>query len=81
MAPPVWPMYMLSYIPRSPAQQASMQAELEELARQRHDLEARELEVERRTRAPNLNVVRDARVMTAAPVAGNGHSILGNRHP
>ena len=48
-------MYML------PAQQASMQAELEEFARQRHDLEARELEVEWRSRALNLHAVRDAR--------------------
>ena len=49
MAPPALPMYMPIYVPRPPAQQASMQAKLEELARQRHDLEARELEVKRRT--------------------------------
>ena len=37
-----------------------MQAKREELARQRHDLQARELEVERRTRDFTLNAVRDA---------------------
>ena len=33
-----------------------------------------ELEVEQRTRAPELNAVRDARVTAAAPVAGSSHS-------
>ena len=32
MAPPAWPMYMPSYMPRSLTQQAFMQAEFEELA-------------------------------------------------
>ena len=39
----------------------------EELAMQRQELEARELEVEWRTRAPNLNAVRDAETKSAAP--------------
>ena len=36
---------MPNYLPRPPAQQSSMQAEREELARQCHDLEVREIEV------------------------------------
>ena len=61
MAPLAWPMYIPSYLPKPVAQQSSMQAECEELDRQRHDLEARELEVEQLTRALNLNLnVRDA---------------------
>ena len=44
MAPPAWQMYMSSYLPRPLAQQSSMQARREELARQHHDLQARELE-------------------------------------
>ena len=59
---------MPSYMLRPPAQQASMQTELEELARQPHDLEATELEVEKRTGALNLDAVRDAIVTAAAPV-------------
>ena len=77
VAPPAWPMYM----PRPPAQQASMQAKLEELARQGHDLETRELEVERRTRALNLNAVRDARVTAVASWQEAATPVLGNRHP
>ena len=46
-----------------------MQVQHEELARQPHDLETRELEVERRSRALNLNAVRDAEAKSAAPVA------------
>ena len=57
--------YMPSNMPMPPAQQASMQAEREELARQRHDLEARAL---------NLNAVRDAKVKAATSVAGSSHS-------
>ena len=81
---------VFSYMPRPPAQQASMQAELEELARQCHDLElarqchdleARELGVEQRTRALNLNAVRDARVTAAAPVAGSSHSPTWKQAP
>ena len=67
MAPPAWPVYMPNYLPRPQAQQSSMQAEHEELAMQRQELEARELEVEWRTRAPNLNAVRDAETKSAAP--------------
>ena len=61
-------MFMPSYTPSPPppAQQASRQAELVELVRQFHDLEARELQVERRTGAPNLIAVGDARVRAAA---------------
>ena len=67
MAPLAWPMYMNSYLPKPVAQQSSMQAECEELDRQRHDLEARELEVEQLTRALNLNLnVRDALAKFAA---------------
>ena len=51
-----------------------MQAEFEELARQCQDLEARELEVQGMTRTLNLNAVREARVTTAASVAGSRHS-------
>ena len=74
MAPPAWPMYMPSYMPRSPAQQALMQAEFEELTRQRQHLEAQELEVPRMTRTSNLNTVRDATVTTATSAAGSRHS-------
>ena len=69
------------YMPRPPAQQASMQAELEELARQHHDQEARVLEVERRTRALNLNAVRDARVTVATLWQEAGIPVLRNSHP
>ena len=64
-----------------PAQQVSMQAEHEELARQHHDLEARELEVEWRTRALNLDAVRDAKVKAAVPVAGSSHSHTQEQAP
>ena len=74
-------MYMPSYMPRPLAQQASMQAELEELPRQHHDQEARVLEVERRTRALNLNAVRDARVTVATLWQGAGIPVLRNSHP
>ena len=67
MAPPAWPTYMPSYMPWPTAQQALMQAEFEELVRQHHDLEARELKVQCMTRTRNLNAVRDARVTTALP--------------
>ena len=66
MAPPAWPMYMPSYMPRPPTQQAFMQAEFKELARQR-----RELKVQCMTRPCNLNAVRDARVATATSVTGS----------
>ena len=46
---------------------SSTQSEHELFAIQREDLEARELEVERRTRALNLNAVRDAEIRPAAP--------------
>ena len=48
---------------------------------QRQDLEARELEVERRTRALNLNAVRDAEIRSAAPSVRSRHVLLRNRHP
>ena len=53
-----------------------MQAEFEELARQRQDLEARELEGQRMTQTCNLNAVRDAGVATAASVPGSRHRHL-----
>ena len=40
----------------------------EQLAMQCQELEARELEVERRTRALNLNAVRDAETNSAPPL-------------
>ena len=61
-------------MPRPPIQQAFMQAEFEELARQRQDLEARELEGQRMTQTCNLNAVRDAGVVTAASVPCSRHS-------
>ena len=51
-----------------------MQAEFEELARQRQGLEARELEVQQMTRTCNLNAVRDAGVATAASASGSRRS-------
>ena len=51
-----------------------MQAQFEELPRQRQDLEARELEVQLMSRTHNLNAVRDARVRSAASVRGSKHS-------
>ena len=51
MAPPAWPMYMPSYLPRPQMEQSSTQSERELLAMQRQELEARELEVERRNSA------------------------------
>ena len=67
-------MYMPNYLPRPQAQQSSTQAEREELAMQRENLEARELEVERRTRALNLNDVRDAETRSAAPSASSSQT-------
>ena len=81
MAPPAWPMYMPSYMPRPPAQLALSQAEFEELARQHQDLEARELEVQRMTQTRNLNAVRNARVTTATSVAGSRHSCKKEQAP
>ena len=71
MAPPAWPMYinMPSYVPRSLTQPPFMQAQFEELARQREDIEVRELVVQRMSH--NLNVVRNARVRSATSVRGN----------
>ena len=69
MADPAWPMYMPNYLSMPQAQQSSTQAECEKLAMHRQDLEARELEVERRTRALNLNAVRGAETKSAAPSA------------
>ena len=71
-------MYMPSYLPRPPAQQSSMQAKREELARQRHDLEARELEVERITRALNLNAFRDAEAKSVPPWQKAAAHVLRN---
>ena len=59
--------YMPNYLPQPQAQQSSTQVEREEVAVQRQDLEARELEAERRTRALNLNAVRDAETKSPAP--------------
>ena len=69
-------MYMPSFRPTHlgpPAQHASTEAELEELVRQCHDQEARELKVERRTTALDLKAVRDATVRAARkPYSGTG---------
>ena len=82
-ARPAWPMYMPTYMymPRPPPQQAFMQAEFEKLARQRQDLEACELKVQRMNRTRNLNAVRDARVVTATSVAGSRHSLRKEQAP
>ena len=82
-AHPAWPMYMPSYMymPRPPPQQAFMQAEFEKLARQRQDLEACEIKVQRMTRTHNLNAVRDAGVATATSVAGSRHSLRKEQAP
>ena len=61
MAPPAWPMYMPSYMPRPPAQKPLKQAEFEEFDRQGQYLEPRELKVQHMTRTHNLNAVRDAK--------------------
>ena len=74
-------MYMPNYLPRPPAQQSSMQAEREELAMQHHDLEARELEVEWRTRALNINAVRDSEAKSTAPVADSSCSHTQEQAP
>ena len=71
MAPPAWPIYMPSYMPRPPTQPPFMQAQFEELARQRQDLEAPELEVLCMSRTHDLNAVRDARVRLATSVRGS----------
>ena len=67
MAPPACPMYMPSYLPRPQMEQSSTQSERELLAMQRQELEARELEVDRRTSALNLNAVRDDETRSAVP--------------
>ena len=48
-----------------------MQAQFEELARHRQDIEARELKVQRMSRTHNLNAVRDARVRSATSIRGS----------
>ena len=63
------------------AQQSSMQAEREELARYRQDLDCRELEVNQITRALNLNAVRDAEAKSAAPMAGSNCSRTQEQAP
>ena len=60
MAPP---MYMPSYMPRP-----FMQAQFEKLARQHQDIEARELEVQRKSGTLNPNAVWSARVRSATSV-------------
>ena len=72
MAPPALPMYMPTYMPRSLTHPPFMQAQFEELVRQRQDIEAQELEVQRMSRTHNLNAVRDARVRSATSVRGSG---------
>ena len=74
MTPPAWPMYMPSYMPRPPTQLPFMQAQFKELAWQRKDIEARELEVQRMSQTHNLNSVRDARIRSATSVRGNKHT-------
>ena len=68
-------------MPRSPTQPAFMQAEFGELARQRQDLEARELEVQHMTQTYYLNAVRDAGVATAASVPGSRGSLKKDEAP
>ena len=57
LASPAWPMCMPSYLPQPQIQQSSAQAELEQLALQSQELEARELEVERRNSIRMLSKV------------------------
>ena len=71
IAPPAWPMYMPSCMPRPLTQPTFMQAQFEELARQHQDLEALELEVKRMSRTLNRNAVRNARVRSATSVRGS----------
>ena len=72
---------MPNYLPQPQAQQSSTQAEREEVAVQRQDLEASELEAERSTRALNLNAVRDAETKSPAPlIEAAGHVFLRNNH-
>ena len=56
VAPPAWPMFMPSYMPRPPTQPPFMQAQFEELARQCQDIEVQDLEVQRMCPTHNLNV-------------------------
>ena len=58
---------MPSYLPWPQVQQSSTQAECEQLAMQRQELEARELKGERRTRDLILKAVREAETKSAAP--------------
>ena len=75
MAPPAWPMYMPSQMPRPPTQPSFMQAQFEELDKQYQDLEAPELEVQRSmSQTHNLNTLRDARVRSATSVRGSKHT-------
>ena len=67
MAPPAWP--------RPPTQPPFMQAQFEELIRQRQDIEARDLEViSRLYQTHNLNAVRDDRIRSATSVRGSKHT-------
>ena len=59
--------YIYAQLPASAPDGADTQSECEQLAMQHQELEASELEVERRTRALNLNAVRDAEIGSAAP--------------
>ena len=79
MAPPAWPMFMPSYLPRPQMEQSSTQSEREQLSMQSQELEARELEVKRRTRALNLNAVRDAEIKSTGPSVRSSRHILLNQ--
>ena len=68
-------------MPRPQAQQSSKQAECEELARQHHDLEAREPEVEWRTRAINLNAVEMPKLRLLPPWRKAAIRILREQAP
>ena len=75
MAPPAWPMYMPGCMPRPPTQPPFMQAQFEELIRQRQDIEARDLEViSKLYQTHNLNAVRDDRIRSATSVRGSKHT-------
>ena len=64
MAPPSWPMYMHSFLIPAQAAPPTTLSECE----LRQELEARELEVERRTQGLNLNTGKDAvETRSAAP--------------
>ena len=79
MAPPAWPIYLPSYMPRPLTQLHFLHAHFEELARWNQDMEARELEIQCISRSLNLKAVKNARTRLATSARGNKSTQLASQ--